>query len=83
MVFAITAVLLIGAIVLSSCLKEVPLRLMSGNQARAQASESETAVAPVVAPAESVSVSVDAVRVSAVGDSANGASDDNTGRPRA
>jgi hypothetical protein len=46
-VFAITAVLLIGAIVLSSCLKEVPLRLMSGNQARAQASESEGAVAPV------------------------------------
>ena len=46
-VFAITAVLLIGAVVLSSCLKEVPLRLMSGNQARAQASESEGAVAPV------------------------------------
>ena len=45
-VFAITAVLLIGAIVLSSSLKEVPLRLMSGNQARAQASESEGAVAP-------------------------------------
>ena len=46
-VFAITAVLLVGAIVLSSCLKEVPLRLMSGNQARAQASESEGAAAPV------------------------------------
>jgi EmrB/QacA subfamily drug resistance transporter len=35
-VFGVTAVLLIGAIVLSMCLKEVPLRLMSGNQARAQ-----------------------------------------------
>ena len=45
-VFAITAVLLVGAVVLSSCLKEVPLRLVSGNQARAQASESEGAVAP-------------------------------------
>jgi EmrB/QacA subfamily drug resistance transporter len=38
-VFAITAVLLVGAVVLSSCLKEVPLRLVSGNQARAQATE--------------------------------------------
>ena len=46
-VFAVTAVLLVGAVVLSSCLKEVPLRLMSGNQARAQASESEEAVAVV------------------------------------
>ena len=36
-VFAISAVLLTGAVVLSLCLKEVPLRLMSGNQARAQA----------------------------------------------
>jgi hypothetical protein len=33
-VFAITAVLLLLAIVLSACLKEVPLRLVSGNQAR-------------------------------------------------
>jgi EmrB/QacA subfamily drug resistance transporter len=36
-VFAVTAILLLLAIVLSSSLKEVPLRLMSGNQARAQA----------------------------------------------
>ena len=41
-VFAITAVLLVGAVVLSLFLKEVPLRMMSGNQARAQA---EAAVA--------------------------------------
>ena len=83
MVFAITAVLLVGAIVLSSCLKEVPLRLVSGNQARAQATESEAAVAQVVAPAESVSVSVDAVRASAVGDRASGTGDDSGGRPTA
>jgi EmrB/QacA subfamily drug resistance transporter len=36
-VFAVTAVLLVGAVVLSLFLKEVPLRLMSGNQARARA----------------------------------------------
>jgi EmrB/QacA subfamily drug resistance transporter len=35
-VFAVTAVLLVLAIVLSSSLKEIPLRLVSGNQARAQ-----------------------------------------------
>ena len=75
-VFAITAVLLVGAVVLSSCLKEVPLRLVSGNQARAQASESEGAVADVVAAAESV----DAVRASAAGDGASGAEGDSTGR---
>jgi hypothetical protein len=50
-VFAIVAVLLVGAIVLSACLKEVPLRLISGNQARAEdsaeASEAEGAVAAV------------------------------------
>ncbi|HET6189628.1 MAG TPA: MDR family MFS transporter [Trebonia sp.] len=48
-VFAITAILLLAAIVLSACLKEVPLRLVSGNQARAEgpgpdaAAEGETA----------------------------------------
>jgi predicted MFS family arabinose efflux permease len=36
-VFAVNAVLLVAAIVLSVFLKEVPLRLMSGNQARAHA----------------------------------------------
>jgi len=38
-VFAVVAILLIAAVVLSACLKEVPLRLVSGNQARAQAAE--------------------------------------------
>jgi EmrB/QacA subfamily drug resistance transporter len=36
-VFAACAVLLVAAIVLSALLKEVPLRLVSGNQARAEA----------------------------------------------
>lgn len=36
-VFGVVALLLIAAIVLSACLKEVPLRMVSGNQARAQA----------------------------------------------
>jgi EmrB/QacA subfamily drug resistance transporter len=36
-VFAVCAILLLAAIVLSARLKEVPLRLVSGNQARAQA----------------------------------------------
>jgi EmrB/QacA subfamily drug resistance transporter len=53
-VFAVVAILLVGAVVLSLFLKEVPLRLVSGNQARAQASESEGAVAPVDAAAEAV-----------------------------
>src|SRR6204780_2083365 len=75
-VFAITAILLIAAVVLSSCLKEVPLRLVSGNQARAeasaQASGSEGAVADVVAVAESV----DAVHTSAAGAAIGGADDE-------
>jgi EmrB/QacA subfamily drug resistance transporter len=41
-VFTITAILLLAAIVLSACLKEVPLRRVSGNQARAQAEAMET-----------------------------------------
>jgi len=45
-VFAVTAVILVAAVILSACLKEVPLRLVSGNQARAQASGPEAAVAP-------------------------------------
>jgi EmrB/QacA subfamily drug resistance transporter len=49
-VFAVTAILLIAAVVLSSCLKEVPLRLVSGNQARAQADGTEDAVTEVGAP---------------------------------
>jgi EmrB/QacA subfamily drug resistance transporter len=42
-VFAITAILLLAAIVLSACLKEVPLRLVSGNQARAEGSAPDAA----------------------------------------
>jgi EmrB/QacA subfamily drug resistance transporter len=38
-VFMVTAVLLLAAIVLSASMKEVPLRLVSGNQARAQAED--------------------------------------------
>ncbi len=41
-VFAVTAGLLLIAIALSASLKEVPLRLMSGNQARAQAEAAAT-----------------------------------------
>jgi EmrB/QacA subfamily drug resistance transporter len=40
-VFAVVAVLLLGAVVLSIFLKEVPLRAMSGNQARAAAEGAE------------------------------------------
>ena len=40
-VFAVVAVLLVAAVILSACLKEVPLRLVSGNQARAQANGSD------------------------------------------
>ncbi len=47
-VFAVVAVLLVAAIVLSACLKEVPLRLMSGNQARAQDAQSDGAAAAVL-----------------------------------
>jgi hypothetical protein len=50
-VFAVVAILLVAAVVLSACLKEVPLRLVSGNQARAQASASEAAVGQAVAAA--------------------------------
>ncbi|WP_328460562.1 MDR family MFS transporter [Streptomyces sp. NBC_00448] len=56
-VFAIVAVLLLAAIVLSTRLKEVPLRMVSGNQARteaetaATASAAGTATVPAPAPA--------------------------------
>jgi EmrB/QacA subfamily drug resistance transporter len=53
-VFAITAILLLAAIVLSACLKEVPLRLVSGNQARAEGS-APAAAAEGEAAAESAS----------------------------
>jgi EmrB/QacA subfamily drug resistance transporter len=72
-VFAVVAVLLVGAVILSACLKEVPLRLVSGNQARAQANGREGAVAQVGAPAESA----DTVRASATDDTAGGAAGEN------
>lgn len=56
-VFAIVAVLLLAAVVLSTRLKEVPLRMLSGNQARSQAEAAAadiataTATSPVVAAA--------------------------------
>jgi predicted MFS family arabinose efflux permease len=56
-VFAITAILLLAAIVLSACLKEVPLRLVSGNQARA-----EGAAPRAAAEGEAVAESADTVR---------------------
>jgi hypothetical protein len=46
-VFAVTAILLIAAVVLSACLKEVPLRLVSGNQARAEADTGEPGDVPL------------------------------------
>jgi EmrB/QacA subfamily drug resistance transporter len=52
-VFAVTAVLLVAAIVLAACLKEVPLRLVSGNQARAAAEAAAAAASEEVsAPSE-------------------------------
>jgi hypothetical protein len=72
-VFAVVAVLLVGAVILSACLKEVPLRLVSGNQARAQASGREDAVAQVGAAAESAGT----VRAPATDDTAGGAAGEN------
>ena len=54
---------------LSACLKEVPLRLVSGNQARAQASEAEGGMAPVDA--------AEAVREATLDEIAGVAIDDN------
>jgi EmrB/QacA subfamily drug resistance transporter len=48
-VFAVVAVLLLAAVVLSACLKEVPLRLVSGNQARAEAEATASEPASTVA----------------------------------
>ena len=49
--------LLLGAVVLSLFLKEVPLRMMSGNQARAQA-EAATAEAARAEAATTVAAEV-------------------------
>jgi EmrB/QacA subfamily drug resistance transporter len=51
-VFAVVAILLVAAVVLSACLKEVPLRLVSGNQARAAAGPAEGTVAQADTTAE-------------------------------
>jgi EmrB/QacA subfamily drug resistance transporter len=51
-VFGVVALLLIAAIVLSACLKEVPLRMVSGNQARAQAEAGLGETEPAQRPAE-------------------------------
>jgi EmrB/QacA subfamily drug resistance transporter len=71
-VFAVTAVILIAAVVLSACLKEVPLRLVSGNQARAQASGAEGAVAQADAAAEPAGT----VRASVADDTTSSIPDD-------
>jgi EmrB/QacA subfamily drug resistance transporter len=71
-VFAVTAVILVAAVILSACLKEVPLRLVSGNQARAQASGAEGAVAQ----ADAVAEPADTVRASAADDTTSGIPDD-------
>jgi EmrB/QacA subfamily drug resistance transporter len=55
MVFAVTAVLLIVALILSACLKEVPLRRVSGNQARAAAEASAQDATVVAEPSAAAS----------------------------
>jgi hypothetical protein len=54
-VFAVTAVLLIVALILSACLKEVPLRRVSGNQARAAAEASAQDAVVVAEPSAAAS----------------------------
>jgi len=54
-VFAVTAVLLIVALILSAFLKEVPLRRVSGNQARAAAEASAQEAAVVAEPGAAAS----------------------------
>jgi acyl-CoA synthetase (NDP forming) len=46
-VFTVGALVVVVAVVLSSTLKEVPLRLMSGQQARAMAAADEARAVPV------------------------------------
>jgi len=60
-VFAVTAVLLVGAVVLSLLLKEVPLRLMSGNQARAQGEAGPAGAGPAAAEVAAAQPAADAV----------------------
>jgi EmrB/QacA subfamily drug resistance transporter len=71
-VFAVTAVLLLAALVLSACLKEVPLRRVSGNQARA-AAEASTQDAEVVAEQSAAPEPAGAVRTPGTDDTASDA----------
>jgi hypothetical protein len=71
-VFAVTAVLLLAAVVLSACLKEVPLRGVSGNQARAEA-EASTRNSEIVADHDAAAAPAGAVRAPGTGDTVSDA----------
>jgi EmrB/QacA subfamily drug resistance transporter len=73
-VFAVTAILLVGAVILSAFLKEVPLRLVSGNQARAAAEAGAGELAAAVDPAGTANESAVTVGTSRLDDSAPGSS---------
>jgi EmrB/QacA subfamily drug resistance transporter len=72
-VFAVVAILLVAAVILSSCLKEVPLRLVSGNQARAAAGPAEG----TAAQGDTMAAPADSVLVSGTDDTANAADGSN------
>ena len=71
-VFAVTAILLLAAVVLSACLKEVPLRRVSGNQARA-AAEASAGDSAVVADHDAGAEPAGAVRAPGAGDAVSDA----------
>jgi hypothetical protein len=73
-VFAVTAILLVAAVILSAFLKEVPLRLVSGNQARAAAEAGAGELAAAVDPAGTADESAVTVGTSGLDDSATGSS---------
>jgi EmrB/QacA subfamily drug resistance transporter len=77
-VFAVVAVLLVAAVVLSACLKEVPLRLVSGNQARAAAGPAEGTAAQGDTTAEPA----DTVRAPGTDDTTNAAHGNNAATTR-
>ncbi len=72
MVFAVTAALLLIAVVLSACLKEVPLRQVSGNQARAEA-EASTLDSEIVADHGAAADPAGAIRAPGTDDSVSDA----------
>jgi EmrB/QacA subfamily drug resistance transporter len=78
LVFAITAILLLTAVVLSACLKEVPLRLISGDQARARAAADAGKSAGAPALGDAAAESVGAARASGPDAPARAADGDNT-----